>query len=197
MNKKDLKNGEIYVYQERFINLIDIDPTFMTNIKCYIILDSGQYCNTRSNNGTENIRLATPEEKHWLNKCIELNRSIKKEDALKDFIPELPKRWYIKNNSDIEDDLIKWRGAAYYDPFKKGVVLISDKMWFYPSELNKELYTEITFDQFKKYVLKKDIKEKIINSKSYSIKQIEEILLKNYDKDDIFDIINTIKSINS
>jgi len=34
------------------------------------------------------LKLATPEEKYWLNECIRLDKFISKEDALKTFVPE-------------------------------------------------------------------------------------------------------------
>ena len=55
-------------------------------------------------------------------------------------------------------------------------------------------YTEITFDQFKKYVLKENVETKPIieDTSVYTLKQIEAALYK-FDKEDIKDILDAIK----
>jgi hypothetical protein len=94
MNKNELKEGEIYVYQGNYINKIGTALTPLNSqsiIINYISINSNIYHNeTKSgaSNGSNDIRLATPEEKHWLLECIRLDKFISKEEAIKTFVPE-------------------------------------------------------------------------------------------------------------
>jgi len=85
MDKQDLIKGEYYV-------------AYNTNIFIWGITDSTYYLgNTctdfqkKGGNFYNAKRLATPEEKHWLDECIRLNKFITKEEAIKSFIPEYVK----------------------------------------------------------------------------------------------------------
>ena len=126
----------------------------------------------------------------------------------KEFI--LPEKWCIRvKNEEDSTTTVKGLiiasfiqlGSWYREGFTLGVnYMYSDGTW--SRELKKAgLYnhTEITFEQFEKYVLKKDtvIKENKteILGKYYSITQIEAQLLKVYDKSDVKDIIKSIKTI--
>lgn len=51
----------------------------------------------------KNIRLATTEEKHWLDECIRLNRYISKEEAMNTFVPEYVKCIHNKPKEETKD----------------------------------------------------------------------------------------------
>lgn len=68
-------------------------------------------------------------------------------------LTELPEKWCIKVEGDYSRSLevYKWRGFEWYD---SGYICNnSDKEWF---NIIPGGYTEITFDQFKKWVLKEE-----------------------------------------
>lgn len=85
MKKEDIIDGEIYIFNDSFLNKINFkDPDF--NVKCWIDLGANGFSNNKTNNTDyENCIEATSVEKHWLNKCIELNEFISKDEALKDY----------------------------------------------------------------------------------------------------------------
>lgn len=72
----------------------------------------------------------------------------------------LPEKWCIKTNPEIDEILINWRGGRYECPMKEAV-LLSDKYWISSKRNFFSDYTEITFEQFKKYVLKQTDMKKI------------------------------------
>jgi len=101
MNRNELKQGEYYCWNYNYsdsdkliinkIELIDENNVF---VKHWISSSGTSYFKesskgTRCNNSV-NIRLATPEEKHWLNECIRLDKFITKEKAMEtfNFIPK-------------------------------------------------------------------------------------------------------------
>lgn len=72
---------------------------------------------------------------------------------------KLPEKWCVKVTSENREVLSKWRIAlqgttksALYPSSEQGYLKVSDGFWFEYHDL--EWYTEITFDQFKKYILK-------------------------------------------
>jgi len=72
----------------------------------------------------------------------------------------LPKNWYIRSNKEIDAILCKWRGCGHTDSAETAI-LLSTKMWMPDSQLNfvkrtVTNLTEITWEQFKKYVLKEE-----------------------------------------
>lgn len=70
-------------------------------------------------------------------------------------LTSLPEKWYIKSNYDIENILKDWRGCGYNGTIGS-CVLLSTKMWV-SIKCNLKDYIEITFEQFKKWVLKEEI----------------------------------------
>jgi hypothetical protein len=72
---------------------------------------------------------------------------------MQDEITELPNKWYVKATKDNELVLRDWRGGDHTG-WKDNLVMLSDKCWgdlkYYKD------YTEITFEQFKKWVLKEE-----------------------------------------
>lgn len=87
------------------------------------------------------------------------------------------KTWYTANHQYFHSPLFK-----RFDYF------------MHSSRVIENGYTEITFDQFKKYVLKENVETKPIieDTSVYTLKQIEAALYK-FDKEDIKDILDAIK----
>ena len=85
IKKEELIEGEIYVFDNKFINKIQNGHL---NIKCWISIPGEYFYNKSSNNQTNNIINATSEEKHWLETCIKENKFVSYEEAMKSFIPE-------------------------------------------------------------------------------------------------------------
>jgi len=230
IKKEDLIIGEIYNSTTGFHIFKYIDKNESDNL----------YCNNRSRFGKEkatvgigldNIVNATPEEKHWLEECIKLDKFITFEEAMKSFIPEyvecikeekaynfygeLGIIYKVANwNYSINDCMLEGTtsGSTCKNRFKpstkeaydaqfvvKEPEFILPEKWCIRRNLNNfkiinkyfankfphlmppsyssdsigstEIswtscvngYTEITFEQFKKHVLKEEtIKEKVI-----------------------------------
>jgi len=85
IKKEDLIEGEIYVFNDKFINKIQNGNL---NIKFWISIPGKYFHKQPSINRTNNIKLATPEEKHWLESCITADKFITFEEAMKTFITE-------------------------------------------------------------------------------------------------------------
>lgn len=88
IKKEELKNGDVFVAQcsnYHFLNKegtgFSLDLNTDNTIKHEILIKGCIF-------SYEKIRLATPEEKHWLNECIKLNKFITFDEAIKTFIPE-------------------------------------------------------------------------------------------------------------
>lgn len=82
-SREQLINGEIYVFNDKHLNKIGNkdDNLYISN---YICIHNSYYSNISTlNNDFSNVRLATPEEKRWLEACIKANKFISKEEALK------------------------------------------------------------------------------------------------------------------
>ena len=201
--------------------------------------------------GLNNITNATSEEKHWLNTCIEQDKFITFEEAMKTFIPEyveilnngcrinnnissgkiykcskditksyhygffldnkhkigfhkdefnkylkpstkeaydaqfvvkeefvLPEKWYVILNSENRETLNKWRktDSELYNDCDYECIKY-DKYGTSLNNINDYLqdYQEITFEQFKKYVLKEETVEKRIIEPLPQFKVIETI----------------------
>lgn len=123
----------------------------------------------------------------------------------------LPEKWIILKNKIENND---WKLVIDY--FNKGCNTTTyndvNTGFYYPNFSNfigfKEEYhsgrminskpyneyTEITFDQFKEYILKQNIDE-LEKSLKYSIEEITNALNKEYDKNDIEEVIKVIKNI--
>ena len=88
IKKEELKNGDVFVSQmsrNHFLN------KYGTGYSLHLNLDNtikNQVLYINSGFAYNNMRLATPEEKHWLNTCIQANKFITFEEAMKTFIPE-------------------------------------------------------------------------------------------------------------
>ena len=147
-----------------------------------------------------NIRKATSEETEAYNNGI---RNIK--DINKEFV--LPEKWCVKVTKENRKVLSKWResgeiGCMSEKEFSPGYIYSPKGFW--SSYLNED-YTEITFEQFKQYVLKEEVKESNMEDlleiarKKYPIgidpyiKEVKLISLE--DEPILFDIPKSVKSI--
>jgi hypothetical protein len=69
----------------------------------------------------------------------------------------LPEKWCINPKNIYQDHiLVQWRGGGHVNNYKTSW-LLSSRFWVSPHNIQD--YTEITFEQFRKYVLKEDIYE--------------------------------------
>ena len=94
MKKQDLIKGEYYVYD--YIQYYAIGKCLKSgsvNASCI----AGKDTNYNSGNnlwkdgnfgGAVKFKPATPEEKHWLNKCIEADKYIPYEEAMKTYVEQ-------------------------------------------------------------------------------------------------------------
>lgn len=126
----------------------------------------------------------------------------------------LPVNWYVIVTEENQNILSKWRYENNYNFLKIGYIVGMTKngdgsivekghnpienIRCSPSRCSYDFGNEITFEQFEKYVLKKDTNPNdvvtAVTDKYYSITQIETQLLKDYDKEDVKDIIKSIKA---
>lgn len=242
IKKEELIEGEIYKANNESLTFIikaTKDLNNVINIPSYNeFMKSGNF-----NGSYLTFTNATPEEKHWLNTCIEKNRFIEFDEAMKTFIPEyvelldtgcrincnvssgkiykcfkdtrktyhfgflldnihkigfnkdefnqflksstkeaydaqfivkepefvLPEKWCVLrnlnnysiiNNWFIKNQINHWIIANDKGYLHSGILKGS---WINSNGDKQEDYTEITFEQFKKYVLKEEvIEEKVI-----------------------------------
>lgn len=112
----------------------------------------------------------------------------------------LPEKWYIKrekynhtiinqyfnkisNSKDYMYENLSYFHFPSFDIYRD----------YYQSNEIESGYTEITFDQFKKYVLKQDLTINKLEDKSLKLEEIKSKLIKvKYDKEDIKDIIECL-----
>lgn len=91
IKKEELKDGDVFVAQLKFNHYLNKQGT---SFYLRLNLDNSINYERLSKTGGfsyNNIRLATPEEKHWLESCIEEDKFITFEEAVKTFIPEYVK----------------------------------------------------------------------------------------------------------
>lgn len=246
IKKKELKDGDIFVAQMSNYHFLNKEGTeFSLDLKTDNTIKVERLIKG-SGFSYKNIRMATPEEKHWLESCITADKFITFEEAMKTFISEyyeyihkedsswkigkiykvnndgsfnfesgrvceygnyyknsnyfkpstkeaydaqfvvkepefvLPKKWCLKitkENLDfcksLENNELKFHKnytysiGAYYSPIPN-----KDCNGFINIPKN---YTEITFEQFKKYVLKEEIVEEKVIEPLPQFKVIETI----------------------
>jgi hypothetical protein len=285
LRKEDLKVGEVYLFKYSAVSFINKIKD-LTSCKCFSLdTDEKKYRDLDYFGDSAEITLATDEEKQWLNKCIELNKYIPKEEALKPiemtkeqllekairdypvgtvvdqrtaygglgsvhkitghtptymsadsfsiggiglYSPKrklwaeiiskpvvettkvdefvIPEKWYMevtKTNLPYINKARKLYGTIKSDLHPSYIYIASDefnKITGATDGFDHSSFTQITFDQFKKYILKEDIEIKptyIIpikeNNSVYTLKQIE-AALSIFDKEDRKDILNAIKN---
>lgn len=91
IKKEELIKGEVYRHENE--NLVQyLFDSNDTQIHGYFIGDKRNvfrnYNDTISKFTINKLKLATPEEKHWLESCITANKFIEFDEAMKTFIPE-------------------------------------------------------------------------------------------------------------
>ena len=284
IKKEELIIGEVYTHQNG--NICRCDQITNTTI-CgkYINITNHEFRKPPENPGNfwiNEMRLATPEEKHWLNCCITADKFITFEEAMKTFIPEYVeciasvtdsftenkiykienfdnnRNFNILDNDNVLRKIIMIGGLWSFKPSTKEAYdaqfvvkepeFVLPKKWclkitkenldFCKSLENNELkfhknytysigvyyspipnkncngfinipknYTEITFEQFKKYVLKEEtaiefgnkIDKEIIEPlpQFKVIETIETITKVENNEGNQFFIGDTVKSLNS
>lgn len=119
------------------------------------------------------INPKSPEGVKFWNVPIKDNNSIICRKALPHEIPDdfvLPEKWCVKTTEVNEPaEVYKWRNGKYFAA--DGYIHNDSEKWW--SNCIKPGYTEITFEQFKKYVLKEEYHYHIDNhdsAKSYDFK---------------------------
>ena len=120
IKKEELKYGDIFVVGSfyRFINKEGTPFSISERKKTGIATFS-------KNNGFmyENARMATPEEKHWLESCVKLDKFITFEEAMKTFIPEYVECIQTSTDRFTKNKIYKVEDKGYVKTF----VLLDDK----------------------------------------------------------------------
>lgn len=97
------------------------------------------------------LTFTLPEQ--W-DECLKACSEVEEED--REFV--LPEKWYVAINNKVEGTVVaNWAGFSWYNYRPENVDFISsNKEWWYTKTEWADSYTEITFEQFKKYVLKEN-----------------------------------------
>ena len=114
LQKSDLKNGDIYVTGENFLNKYNenTDRSYGLDLKNNSDFKTNWFLSY------SDMREATSEEKHWLETCIKENKFISYEEAMKTFIPE-----YVEWIDNIGSGNL---GYQTKDHFKKNKIFKTD-----------------------------------------------------------------------
>jgi len=201
MNREDLKQGEYYFNDTGMSDIVFIynDIISRYSIKAHYYLQiirpsTRGWFKKDVQISCQNPRLATPEEKHWLDECIRLNKFITKEVAMETFKPEfvLPEKWvlhvdianlelaksFIHNHkNDYKGYRESWTISLDGTPCYLHYPQVPDSNAHSSFQIQKD-YVEITTEQFKKYVLKEGELQQ--PSKDASIEEILEYCKKKY-----------------
>jgi len=97
----DLIKGEIYFHKCTYSYIIEFsDLGFNNQIKGphYIEIQYNNYSKNYANTTIDELRIATQEEKDWLNACIKANKFVSKEEALKKEVKFEQGCWYKINH---------------------------------------------------------------------------------------------------
>lgn len=142
------------------------DATIITQEK--IFKKNTSWCYKASN---RTFRLATFEEKHWLNECIKQNKFIEFDEAMKSFIPKYMKAIdKIHSQSEVVETIYKtselpnWVVGHSLESFWKCY-----KIHYKPS--TKEAYDA-------QFVVKKELetpKDKVLKFKGFKLPEIEKV----------------------
>jgi hypothetical protein len=182
IKKEDLKDGEVYVAINSQNNRYVFKKT--NNLKkCYNISHYNIFHVKTGNFNTiiKTFLETTPEEKHWLETCIKANKFISYEDAMKSFEPEfvLPEKWclFTSENVDILNKYLVDNKANYKNyninwNIHSGLYFHSESHGAGGHSSNHiyKGFTEITFEQFEKYVLNKNSHNFKVGDKIKSVK---------------------------
>ena len=147
IKKEDLKEGDIFVTQLSHNNFLNKYVTgFSLNLKTDNSIESEKLCKG-GGFAYDNMRLATSEEKHWLNEAIRLDKFITFEEAMKTFIPEYVECIRSSVNGFTENKIYKieknWNDSINFqlidDNSSNRTVIMIGSLWqFKPS--TKEAY---------------------------------------------------------
>lgn len=200
IEKENLILNEIYTHENG--NIVKYEYLNNFNQVCgkFIGGNKNNFCSDMQNHAgrfnIDKLRLPTPQEKHWLESCIKLDKFISFNEAMKtfdDFI--LPKKWLLKVTNENRDCINLYRklhnrnelthySIYNYISYNKG------EGWL--SSLGGE---EITFEQFKKYVLKEKTIEKVEELPQFKIiETIETIIKVENNEGSLFMIGDIVKS---
>lgn len=161
LRKSDLKEGEIYKADNSsnsYIFKATNNLKNVINVTSYkMFFKNGDF------NIAENLLIfseATLEEKHWLKVCIEANKFVSYKEAIKTFVPEfvLPEKWCIRLTIENREIVIDYINKNTNDGKRTGNI---GMYYGYNGEHCTSIFnlmstTEITFDQFKQYILKEN-----------------------------------------
>lgn len=128
---EDLKEGEYY--HSDYDNLVfifdglDKYNQIKYKVKCQIFNNKNYFIENdsfgRGGKIEKTLKLATKEQKHWLNECIKVNKFIPYEEAMK--IKPKIESFYIQYSFDFTEDLFnaffKWAGANIGEYLRKSV----------------------------------------------------------------------------
>lgn len=205
MNRENLKQGEYYFNDTGMSDIVfiynDINRYFFMHfsrhsIKAHYYLqiirpNTSGYFKKDVQISCQNLRLATSEEKHWLNECIRLDKFITKEVAMKTFKPEYVKiinfGAYVSGHSKIQAEKGKiykvsklcYKKDSIYT-YQITVDVTDNKHATYESDHNTfyEVSTKEEYDV--QFVVKEP--EFVLPSKDASIEEILEYCKKKYPK---------------
>ncbi len=111
---EDLKQGEVYYLETKYKWIVRFDNIVEDNIRGNSMLEPDKKFQRSYNNSYKIhniIRLATPEEKHWLEVCERENTFVSKEESLKSFNKkdkfEVGKYYEIGNPKDKYLNIVK------------------------------------------------------------------------------------------
>jgi hypothetical protein len=115
LEKSDLIKGEVYKHQNGNLVKYQLNGDFNTTIKGSFIGNnvSGFYKEATNNFTISCLKLATPEEKHWLEACIAANSFISYEEAVKTFVYKYYKIIENKISSNYNNNVIYSRNTIF------------------------------------------------------------------------------------
>jgi len=108
LKKEDLIEGEIYFRKNNNTESLFIFQKNKQNcVKYCLFITENNLKKTWSLIYYDNLRLATPEEKHWLETCIQQDKYVSYEEAMKTFIPEYVECIRSSTNGFTENKIYK------------------------------------------------------------------------------------------
>jgi len=207
MNINELKEGGIYIaYRDDIDDGIIFNHIHIKNIFTYSkIGKTNVICRNFSYDPRYKYVEPTLEQKHWFNMCVIEDKFISYDDAMKSFVKEfvLPEKWCIKGticktvqkyfltykNNKLDDLVIDPSYETWY--FHSNPVVYE----MYASSYKHNNYTEITFDQFKQYVLKEVVIEEVKLPYEILVKHNEDIIEVANEEGNVFKIGDRVKSL--
>ena len=204
MNINELKEGEIYYletklfkYIVKYINSELFNERSLIKGLSSISILTKHYNKSYQNPGRNHVLIeeATPEQKHWLNECEKANKFISYDDAMKSFVKEfvLPEKWRLQLTKENSELLFNW-AEFKFDYYPYHFWIYSTKTWNMLDASNLDS-VEITFDQFKQYVLKEVVIEEVKLPYQILVKHNEDIIEVANEEGNVFKIGDRVKSL--